>query len=263
MTVQTAGSRIAETSPRAAVNSAGAKTAAVHATRPETRAAERARLRPAVLIMARAPRRGAVRRALEPVLGADGCVALQAELIAQAASWARHVAPGGVHVAHDPPDAGPELRALIGNDATVFPQNGDGIAGRLADAAARVFARSHGPLIIVWPDLPQLRRQHAQSALEDLRSGCDVVLGPAMDGGLYMVAIGRPLPKLFSLPETAWRSPDVMTMGLAAAREAGLEVGILRAERALHRPADVRAAVADPMLPEAIAKILRRRLAPI
>ena len=49
-----------------------------------------------------------------------------------------------------------------------------------------------------------------------------------------------------------------MTMGLAAARDAGLEVGILRAERALHRPADVRAALADPTLPEPIARVLRR-----
>src|SRR5205823_5775502 len=83
--------------------------------------------------------------------------------------------------------------------------NGDGISGRLADAAARVFARSHGPLIIVWPDLPKLTPEHAQGALDDLSSGCDVVLGPAIDGGLYMVAIGRPLPKLFNLPEQACR----------------------------------------------------------
>src|SRR5690349_10060614 len=136
------------------------------------KAAEPPQLKPSVLIMARAPRRGEVRRALEPLIGPDGCVALQAELIAQAARWAHKVAPGGVHVAHDPPDAGPEVRALTGSEASVFPQNGDGIAGRLADAAARVFARSHGPLIIVWPDLPRLRPQHAQGALDDLRAGC-------------------------------------------------------------------------------------------
>jgi glycosyltransferase A (GT-A) superfamily protein (DUF2064 family) len=222
------------------------------------RPADPRQLKPSVLIMARAPRRGEVRRALEPVIGPDGCVALQAELIASAARWAHKLAPGGVHVAHDPPDAGPEVRALIQSEASVFPQNGDGIAGRLADAAARVFARSHGPLIIVWPDLPRLRPAHANGALDDLGAGCDVVFGPAIDGGLYMVAIGRPLPKLFSLPEQAWRSPDVMTMGVAAAREADLEIGILRAERALHRPADLRAALADPLLPESLAKILRR-----
>jgi uncharacterized protein len=222
------------------------------------RATEAANARHAVLIMARAPRHGEVRRALEPLLGADGCVALQSELIVQAGSWAHQVAPGAVHVAHHPPDAGRELRALIGADAAVFPQNGDGIAGRLADAAARVFARSRGPLLIVWPDLPRLRVEHASGALDDLKSGCDVVFGPAIDGGFYLVAIARPLPKLFALPEQTWRSPDVMTVGIAAARDAGLEIGILRAERALHRPADVRAALADPLLPEGLGRILRR-----
>jgi glycosyltransferase A (GT-A) superfamily protein (DUF2064 family) len=121
-----------------------------------------------------------------------------------------------------------------------------------------VFARKEGPLLIVWPDLPRLRTDHAAAALDDLSSGCDAVLGPVIDGGLYMLAIARPLPKLFALPEQAWRSPDVMMLGLAAARDAALEIGILRGERALHRPADVRAALADPMLPGDIERILRR-----
>jgi glycosyltransferase A (GT-A) superfamily protein (DUF2064 family) len=213
--------------------------------------------RPAVLVMARAPRPGAVRRALEPVLGAEGCARLQALLLTESLVWAEGVAPGAVHVAHDPPDAGPELRALLGSSEVVlFPQNGEGIAGRLADAAARVFARHPGPLLILWPDLPRLRPEHASAALGDLRDGCDVVLGPAIDGGFYLIGIPRPMPKLFALPERAWRSPDVMTMGLAAAREAGLEVGILRAERALHRSDDVRAALADPLLPDGLRRIL-------
>jgi len=215
--------------------------------------------RPIALLMARAPRRGDVRRALEPMLGADGCVALQSALITQAVAWAREVTGGRVHVAHDPPDAGPELRLLIGPGATLFPQNGDGIAGRLADAAARVFARSSGPVLIVWPDLPRLRSEHADAALDDMNAGCDVTLGPVVDGGFYLIALARPLPKLFALPEQTWRSPDAMTMAIAAARDAGLEIGLLRVERALNRPADVRAALADPSLPELVAKVLRGR----
>lgn len=214
---------------------------------------------PAVLIMARAPRPGEVRRALEPVIGPEGCAALQSALIAQVVGWARGVRPRSIHIAHDPPDAGPELRRLAGSDVTLFPQNGDGISGRLADAAARVFARGPGPLVIVWPDLPQLRQTHAAAALDDLRAGCDVVLGPVFDGGFYLVALARPMPTLFTLSEQAWRSGDTMGMGLAAARDAGLEVGLLRAERALHRPADVRAALADPTLPEPVARALGRR----
>lgn len=214
---------------------------------------------PAVLVMARAPRLGEVHKALEPMLGAAGCAALQSALLAQTGAWAREVAPELVHAAHDPPDAGAEVRRLIGGDVVLFPQNGEGIAARVADAAARVFARSDGPLLIVWPDLPRLCGEHASSALDDLRAGCDVVLGPAIDGGLYLLAIARPLPELFALPERAWRSPDVMEIGLAAARNARLQVGILRAERTLNRPQGLRAAVADPLLPEGIGRILRSR----
>jgi glycosyltransferase A (GT-A) superfamily protein (DUF2064 family) len=213
---------------------------------------------PSVVIMARAPRVGDVRRALEPLLGPSGCVALQSALIEQAVSWGQEVAPGAVHLAHDPPDSGPELRSLVGADVVMLPQNGDGIAGRLADAVARVFARRPGPLLIVWPDIPLLRPEHAAGALEDLDAGCDLVLGPAIDGGFYLVALARPLPQLFSLPEQAWRSADVMKVGLAAVTEAGLELGILRAERALHRPADVRAALADPLLAPEVGRILGR-----
>ena len=213
----------------------------------------------AVLIMARAPRRGEVRLALEPLIGQDGCVALQTALISQAIEWARQSSPRAIHVAHDPPDAGQDLRSLAGEDVVMFPQNGDGIAGRLADAVGRVFARGQGPLLIVWPDLPLLRATHAEAALDDLRAGCDVVFGPVFDGGFYLIAIARPMPKLFALPEQVWRGADAMTMGLTAARDAGLEVGILRAERALHRPPDVRAALADPTLPAPVARALGRR----
>jgi uncharacterized protein len=212
---------------------------------------------PAVLIMARAPRDGEVRRALEPLLGREGCLELQSALIAHAAAWGRKVSPGPIHVAHDPPDSSAELRRLVGADAVMFPQNGEGIAGRLADASARVIARSGGPLLIVWPDLPRFRAAHAAGALDDLNAGCDVVLGPAIDGGLYLVGIARPLPELFALPEQTWRH-DVMGVALTAIRDVGFEVGILRAERALHRPADVRAALADPLLPGDIGSILAR-----
>jgi glycosyltransferase A (GT-A) superfamily protein (DUF2064 family) len=211
-----------------------------------------------VLIMARAPRRGEVRRALEPLLGADRCAALHATLIGQTAAWGRTVAPEAVQVAYEPPDAAPEVRPLVGADCGLFPQKGDGIAARLADATARVFVHHDGPLLIVWPDLPRLREHHARAALGDLEAGCELVLGPAIDGGFYLIGLSRPLPQLFGLSEQAWRSPDAMTLGLAAARDAGLEIGLLRAERALHRPADVRAALADPLLPAELEQILRR-----
>jgi hypothetical protein len=214
---------------------------------------------PAVLIMARAPRRGEVRQALEPLIGLDGCVALQTALLIEALRWARTLSPREIYLAHDPADAGRELQRIAGEDAILFPQNGEGIAGRVADAVGRVSAHSSGPIVIVWPDLPRFSQIHADSARLDLSGGADLVLGPVFDGGFYLVALARPLPSLFALPEHVWRGPDSFNQVLIAAARAGLEVGVLRGERALHRPADVRAALADPLLPEAVGKALGRK----
>jgi uncharacterized protein len=213
----------------------------------------------AVLIMARAARRGEVRRALEPMLGLDGAVALHATLLVQTLAWATQVAGEHVYVAHEPADAGRELRALLGAGPHLFPQNGEGIAGRLADAVARVYSHLAAPILVVWPDLPLLRPEHAQAALGDLADGAEVVLGPTFDGGFYLVALSRPLAWLFELPEQFWRSAEGIGAAFAAASAAQHEIGLLRPERALHRLSDVRALLVDPTIPAPLAKVLGQR----
>ncbi len=168
---------------------------------------------------------------LELLLGRERLAELRVAQVSSAEAWARKVAPDGFHVAGD----GEVLSAAIN----------------------RVFAAADGPVLVVWPSLPELRREHAVGALGDLEAGCDVVLGPVIDGGLYLLGLARPLPALLALPDERWQDPDVVTIGFAAARDEGLEVGILRAERALCHPADIRAALADPLLPEDLRRILR------
>ncbi len=114
--------------------------------------------------------------------------------------------------------------------------------------------------MIIWPDLPYLRETHAEAVLADFDAGVDVILGPVFDGGYYLIGLSKPLPSLFALSEQVWRAPDAMSQVLGVAANANLEIGLMRAERALHRPADVRAALADPMLPETVGKVLGRRV---
>jgi glycosyltransferase A (GT-A) superfamily protein (DUF2064 family) len=215
---------------------------------------------PAVLLMASAPRPGHVLHELEPLLGPERCAELAAALISRAAAWAGEVAPGRVHVAHRPDGAGPELRSLVGSAAELFPQPGggghEGFSRQLADAAQRVFAAGPGPVLAIWPELPVWRAAHAAAALTDLGSGCDLAVGPMFDGGFYLVGLARPLAPAFGLSPDDWRSADAMAMAIGAAHQAGLELGLLRAERALRRPEDVRAVLADPLLDPELAAIL-------
>ena len=214
-------------------------------------------LRPrAVVVIARAPSVGSAADGLRSVLGGDRLVALRRLLLARAVAWAQQVAPGSVHVAYEPAGSSGELRELVGATAGVFPQNGAGLSGRLANASTLALAGGAGPLLIAWPDLTAWHTEHAEAALTDLGDGLELALGPVFDGGFYLVALARPLPALFGLPDRTWRSPDALALAFAAAHGAGIEAGLLRAERGLHSPDDVRAALADPLLDDELRAVL-------
>jgi hypothetical protein len=114
--------------------------------------------------------------------------------------------------------------------------------------AAEVLAREQARLLILWPRLARWRSAHVTAALDDLHAGCGVSLAPLFDGGLYLLALDRMMPELFDLEDEVLVGAQAMAELLGAAARAGVEVGLLRAERALRRPGDVAAALADPLL---------------
>ncbi len=218
---------------------------------------------PAVLVMARIPRASAEPGPLEAALGSQRWLALQGTLLSRVITWAQEVAPGAVYVAYEPPDA-PEPDGAReasaadagGPDVTTFPQDGPDMTQRLASAAGRVFDAGHTPVLIAWPDLPHWRADHAAGALSDLADGCGISVGPVFDGGFYLVALADPLAPLFELPARTWRGADGMVLAFEAAHAAGIEVGLLRAERGLHSLEDMRAALADPLLDAELRNLL-------
>jgi uncharacterized protein len=212
-----------------------------------------------VLIMAHAPRAGGDPGGLGALLGADRLAQVRRVLLARTIDWASGVAPGSVHVAYEPFDARGELRELVDPGVNVFPQNGAGLTGRLANASVLALCGGDGPLVIVWPELASWRPEHASAALLDLSDGYELSIGPVFDGGFYLIALARLLPALFGLPDATWRNPDSMMIVLGAAHAAGVAGGMLRAERALRSPGDVRAALADPLLDQELRSLLDYR----
>ncbi len=209
-----------------------------------------------VLVMAKAPRAGAVKTRLEPLLGARGCATLQSELIHAAAQWATAAADdGGVFVCAGVGEA-ERLRPLVGPGARLLEDREGDLGDRLAAATGRVLAERDGPLLVIGTDAPTLTPAHAAAATTALAGGADVCFGPAADGGYYLVGMSRPAPELFALGE-AWGGPEVLERSLRRAAEAGLTTGLLDVEHDLDRPEDAHTALADPRLPAAVAEALR------
>ena len=204
--------------------------------------------------MATAPRPGLCKARLAPVLGAEGCARLQAALIERAAAWAASV--GDAFVCFAPDDAREEMEALAPG-ATLLPQAGGSLGDRLAAACREVFAQHGGPVLLVAVDTPRLGRAHGEAALDDLRDGVDVTVGPTADGGYYLIGLREPRDAVFALPDDVWDGSEVLVRTLEAANEHGMTVAMLRAERALHDAADARAMLADPLTPPEITTVLR------
>lgn len=88
--------------------------------------------------------------------------------------------------------------------------------GDLGARMARALNAEPGPVVVVGSDIPGVTPARIAGAFDVLR-GHDAVLGPARDGGFWLIGIargGRPLPPgLFG--GVRWSSPAAMTETLA------------------------------------------------
>ena len=223
------------------------------AARGEREAAPRADGAPAALVIARAPSAGAVKPALEPLLGAARCALLQELLIRRVAAWAAAAAPGAACIAVEPAEAVEEVAALLPPGVTAFAQEGAEPAAVLAAAIARI---GRGPLLIAGTDCVRLGESHAAAALDDLAAGCDVAIGATLEGGWYLAGLREPRAELLAVAPEAWQREGGIALVLRRAAGLGAEVGMLRHERLLVTPADAAALLADPLLPDELRAAL-------
>ncbi|HIC31202.1 MAG TPA: glycosyltransferase [Flavobacteriaceae bacterium] len=75
-------------------------------------------------------------------------------------------------------------------------QNGEDLGERMANAFKNGFKNEYQKIIIVGSDLYDLKTEHINQAFEALKNN-DVVLGPAEDGGYYLLGMKQFYPKLF------------------------------------------------------------------
>ena len=163
---------------------------------------------------------------------------------------------GDAYVVFTPEDAREEM-AELAPGATLVGQAGGSLGDRLAAAFRAVLAEHPGPALLVGVDTPQLGPAHAQAALDDLRDGIDVTVGPAADGGYYLIGLREPNDALFALEPALWGGSEVLVKTLEAASRQGLTVAMLRSERDLDDEADARALLADPLTPPDIRAALQ------
>jgi rSAM/selenodomain-associated transferase 1 len=148
-----------------------------------------------LVIMAKAPKLGAVKTRLTPSLSPAAVTDFYCCLLEDTLALARSL--GDVEVAIMCPASDvSELAQLAGSKANVVAQRGEGLAAGLTSVFSH-FTQGERRTIAFNSDSPHLPRTVLEVAFETLASH-DVVVGPTHDGGYHLVGAKAFHPTLFA-----------------------------------------------------------------
>ena len=124
----------------------------------------------------------------------------------------------------------------------LLDQVGEDLGHRIHRTCVDLFAKGHKQVIIVGTDVPTLPLSVYQEAFAILGRS-DVVLGPALDGGYYLIGLTQPTEKLFA--GVPWSTDQVFAITQQQAKTLGLSVGLTTAWRDMDTIADLQALIAE------------------
>ena len=205
------------------------------------------------MVMARWPAPGRCKRRLAVVLGDQRAARVQQRLTAHDLEVARIAcAASAAELVLATSGLGAGAARRWGQDQAVdrvVPQGNGSLGLRLQRQVVRARRERIGQLVLIGSDLPELEPRDLVAAFRVLERGTPLVLGPATDGGYWLIGIDlRPRPaarcgmRLFAGSSAAidWGSAKVLQQTLEAAASENLAVWELGRRSDLDRPGDLK-----------------------
>ena len=180
-----------------------------------------------VLVFLRAPEKGRVKTRLAGKLGETKALALykkfvQRTLVAVETSGLDHT------ICFFPASKRVLVENWLGMNHIFMPQKGQDLGQRMGNALSDAFDKGAGKVILVGTDVPEIGAHHLLEALNILNEK-DVVIGPSLDGGYWLIGFQRErfCPDLFC--QVDWGSDTVFSTTMEKCRAEGLTPGLLPA----------------------------------
>jgi uncharacterized protein len=183
----------------------------------------------ALAVMAKAPRSGEVKTRLAPPLTLDQAAAINICFLQDTTENIAAVATSGKAagiISYTPIGEETLFDDLLPPDFALIPQRGEGFGERLLATAEDLFACGYGSVCLIDSDSPTVPAAAFEQAVAELaRPGDRVVLGPAHDGGYYLIGLKHAHAEPFT--NITWSTSSVFAETIAALKAANIEVVIL------------------------------------
>ena len=166
--------------------------------------------------MAKVPRPGTVKTRLRPLLSDVQSAKLATCFLRDTVAKAARLTPNVV-IAYSPDDGEAEIAALLPGQHLYIAQKGVDLGERLQSAVAVSETLGFGPIVLVGTDSPTLPDEYIHAAFKHLAvNEKGIAVGPADDGGYYLIGMSRAESELFRGIE--WSSKWVFEQTMANAR---------------------------------------------
>jgi hypothetical protein len=194
--------------------------------------------RECLIVFTRYPEPGKTKTRLIPVLGAEGAATLQRKMTENQLAEVKelqafyslsvevHFAGGNEQL----------MQNWLGSNLIYRRQSEGDIGCRMASAFQASFAAGMNGVVIIGIDCPDLNAQLIAQAFQALCQH-DLVLGPAQDGGYYLIGLRRLIPELFT--GISWSTAEVLQQTLSIAQKLELAVALLPLLSDIDRPEDL------------------------
>ncbi|MGJ3251700.1 MAG: TIGR04283 family arsenosugar biosynthesis glycosyltransferase [Elainellaceae cyanobacterium] len=191
-----------------------------------------------LIVFTRYPEPGKTKTRLIPALGAEGAADLQRQMTEHTMQQIQSVlrqCSVGVEVRFS--GGNQHLMADWLGDGWSYHPQGDGDLGCRMEAAFRsAFDAGMTRVVMIGIDCPWVNADTLMRAFDALRSH-DVVLGPATDGGYYLIGLCCLIPALFR--DIPWSTDAVFQQSMDIARQQGRAIALLDRLTDVDRPEDV------------------------
>jgi rSAM/selenodomain-associated transferase 1 len=189
-------------------------------------------------IFTRYPEPGLTKTRLIGALGEDGAAALQKELTERTVQKIDQLTKTSTiePVIYFENGNLASMQNWLGPDRLYKPQGDGNLGEKLKKAFGDAFSAGAQRVVTIGCDCPGLTNKHIGMAFDALYLK-DLVLGPATDGGYYLIGINRPLDALFE--DIPWSTNKVFETTVSLAQQLGLSIEILEELHDVDRPADL------------------------
>ena len=126
-------------------------------------------------------------------------------------------------VFYDPPERIQDFVSWLPHEKFIV-QTGNDVGERMNNALRYLLEKGAKKAVITGADIPDLTSRIVIEAFEIL-DHADVVVGPAIDGGYYLIGMKSPIPGLFS--NIPWSTGDVFSETIRAIKNSGKSYGVL------------------------------------